>query len=102
MRRLDTRNAVCPCGESDPRCLEKHHIAGRKHHGDTAFVCCNCHRKLSDRQLDHPSNELGQDAKPAAIGHYLLGLSDLMAMQSKTLAEFGILLIEQANKQGVK
>jgi len=102
IRRLETRNAVCACGESDPRCLDKHHIASRKHHGDTAFVCCNCHRKLSDQQLDHPRDELGQDANLAAIGHYLLGLANLMAMQSEAFVRFGTWLIEHANKQGEK
>ncbi len=90
-RRLGTRkpNCVC-CNESNPFCLELHHIAGRKHHDDVSIVCRNCHRKLTDQQHDHvppispePSGEI------ATTAHYLLGLSDLLAMVVETLRKFG-------------
>ena len=48
------RNAFCiVCLEDDARCLELHHIAGRKFADDVVVVCCNCHGKLSDMQKDH-------------------------------------------------
>ena len=53
-RRLRTRNPMClGCGESDPFCLELHHLAGQKTHDDVGIVCRNCHRKLSNEQCDH-------------------------------------------------
>ncbi|MCG8085691.1 MAG: hypothetical protein JAZ13_08245 [Candidatus Thiodiazotropha taylori] len=98
LRALGTRTPVCvECGEDNSVCLEEHHIAGRKYHEDTALVCRNCHRKLSDLQLDHdplweqnPQNELVKN------GHYLLGLGDLLELLSKRLREFGHFLIKDA------
>jgi len=96
-RRLGTRNPSCvACGERDPRCMELHHVAGRKHHDDTAIVCKNCHRKLSDQQLDHPSDEAGRNPLLATIGHYLMGLADLFRLLAESLIEFGKWLIDQA------
>ena len=89
-------NAKCSlCTEHDPRCLELHHIAGRKHHDDLVPVCRNCHRKLSDTQRDHsPPVDISNPLE--VIGHYLLGLADLFAMLAKRMAEFGHELIELA------
>ena len=79
----------CSCGEPDPRCLELHHIAGRKNHDDTVPVCRNCHRKLSDSQLDHPPSTGAPRDRPTIIGHYLLGLADLFRLIADRLVEFG-------------
>lgn len=103
LRTLGTRTPVCvECGEDNSVCLEEHHIAGRKYHEDTAIVCRNCHRILSDKQLDHaplvspkPENNL------AKIGHYLLGLCDLLALVIKTLREFGNSLISNSEFEAV-
>jgi hypothetical protein len=76
--------------------LELHHIAGRRHGDDLAIVCRNCHRKLSDKQRDHVSPGLVESvAPPANIGHYLLGLADLLAMIVEALRKFGAWLIAQ-------
>jgi hypothetical protein len=92
-RRLGTDHPVCViCGCADWRCLELHHIAGQKHHGDLAIVCRNCHRILSDDQCDHPP-VLEEDS---IIGRYLIGLADLLAMIASRLKEFGLFLIEMA------
>ena len=97
-RKLGTRNPVCVCcGHDDPFALELHHIAGRNHHDDVAIVCRNCHRRLSDNQLDHPEDRDGQDTMLATIGHYLMGLADLFRMLAETLLEFGKALIDLAN-----
>ena len=45
--------ACIVCTESDPRCLELHHIAGRGFAPDCVIACRNCHAKLSDMQRDH-------------------------------------------------
>jgi hypothetical protein len=94
-RRLGTRNPRCTlCSETDPRCMEKHHIAGCEFDPDIALVCRNCHRKLSDDQLDHP--RLEQDApveQHTAFGHFLLGLCDLLMMIIQSLREIGEWLI---------
>ena len=97
-RRLGTRNPLCVvCSESDPRCLEGHHIAGAKHHRDVIIVCRNCHRKLTDQQFDHvPTTVLRASADLEAIGRYLLGLSDQYAMTAETLQFFGELLLNES------
>ncbi len=100
-RRLGTYDAVCVvCGESNPHCLQlhqQHHLAGRKYSDDTAALCLNCHKKVTDAQLDHP--DPAAKAKPThleVIGRYLLGLAELFEMLAQRLREFGSLLIEAA------
>jgi hypothetical protein len=97
-RRLGTHAPICVgCAETDARCIEDHHIAGRELHAETGQVCRNCHRKLSDDQLDHaPRNQAKPVGQLAVIGHYLLGLCDLLAMVVDTLRQFGEWLIGQA------
>lgn len=97
-QRLGTRTPVCTtCDETNPHCLELHHIAGRKYHDDTVIQCRNCHRKLSDSQLDHLSPQAtGPDAQLVVIGRYLLGLADWFALLVERLREFGAWLIELA------
>lgn len=97
-RRLRTREPVCvSCGESDPFCLELHHLAGRKHHDDVGIVCRNCHRKLTDQQHDHvPATVPEADGKLAAIGRYMLGLADLFAMIVNALRQFGSWLMQES------
>lgn len=96
-RRLGTSNPVCvTCPESDPFCLELHHLAGRKHYDDLAIVCRNCHRKLTEQQKDHvPEGQTESRGALETIGHYLLGLADLLVMVAKALREFGAKLLAQ-------
>lgn len=99
-RRLSTREPSCVCcNESNPFCLELHHIAGRKYHEDLSIVCRNCHRKLTDQQLDHlPLTKTEPTGEMAAIGNYLLGLSDLLAMVVETLRRFSKLLLDNSKR----
>lgn len=97
LRRLGTRHPACiVCGENDPRCMELHHIAHIRHHEDTAIVCRNCHRKLSDAQRDHVSDRPDQEPALATTGHYLMGLADLFKLMAGTFARLGASLIQQA------
>jgi len=100
LRRLGTQNPVCvTCGESHPAVFENHHIAGRKYHDDQALVCVNCHRKLTDKQRDHsPQGPTPVASQSARMGHYLLGLADLLAMVVHALRRFGALLISQSSQ----
>ena len=98
-RRLGTRNPMCVvCGESDPFCLELHHIAGQKHDDDVCIVCRNCHRKLTNQQLGHTGggNAAPGDSMLATIGRYLYGLCDLLVLVLNTLREFAKWLIESS------
>ena len=97
-RRLGTHEPRCViCGETDPRCLEEHHIAGRGYHNDTAVVCRNCHRKLSDDQRDHPPRDKSKPLDQlTAVGHFLLGLCDFLIAIALRLREFGHSLIAEA------
>ena len=95
LEKLGTQHPACNlCGESDHRCLEAHHIAGRQWAPEMAIVCRNCHRKLSDEQRDHPQ-PLGSDPSVLeTIGHFLLGLADQLALAADKLREFGAYLLD--------
>jgi hypothetical protein len=89
-RRLGKRDPSClGCGESNPFCLELHHVAGQKHHDAVGIVCRNCHRKLTDQQHDHTPSATEFRGQDAAIGHYLLGLADFLLMVVNALRKFG-------------
>jgi hypothetical protein len=95
--RLGRNDAQCPyCGEADARCLELHHIAGRKFDDETIPVCRNCHRKLSDMQRDHPRPLHDDPGWMERLGHLLLGLADLLALAVAKLKELAVFLIEKA------
>ena len=99
LERLGTNNPICVlCGETDWRCLELHHIAGKPFDGALAIVCRNCHRKLSDLQKDHPQPVSAPPDPFEGIGHFLLGLADLFALLVEKLREFGHDLISRAGK----
>ncbi len=99
-RRLEALGTNSPhcgtCDESDDRVLEAHHVAGRKNDPATVIVCRNCHRKVTDDQEDHPSFDKAADPMLQAIGHFLLGLADLLRLAIEKLSEFGHALIERA------
>lgn len=100
LRRLGTKTPICVgCGESDPAVLDLHHIAGRAHHDDVAILCANCHRKESDKQRDHCSvPSPAAESASAKLGHYLMGLGDLMCEVGPTLREFGTRLIKESKR----
>jgi hypothetical protein len=104
LTRLGHRNPRCVvCGEDFPKCLEAHHIAGRKYDDATEFVCLNCHQKLSDAQLDHPRAPEREITREERIGYFLLGLADLFEKLIKKLKEFGAYLLaddRSANAKG--
>jgi hypothetical protein len=96
-RRLGTDNPVCCCcGETNLHYLEAHHIAGRAFGNEIAVVCIYCHRKLTDAQKDHPAALTAQPGILERVGHYLLGLGDLLMAVATTLKDFGAALIELA------
>jgi len=96
LERLGTNNPICVlCGENNWRCLELHHIAGKAFDDTLTIVCRNCHRKLSDRQKDYPQH-IGALSDPlTCVGHFLLGLADLLELLIVKLRDFGQLLTNQ-------
>ncbi len=100
LQRLDSSDPRCArCGENDPHCLERHHIAGRAYDDRTTIVCRNCHRKLSDLQCDHPAQIGDAPSIHEQIGHFLLGLADLFTILIDMCRQFGNLLIAYAKDQ---
>ena len=85
------------CGYRDDRALELHHVAGRKHDDVTVILCRNCHRVVSDDQLDHPVATKNADRQLVAIGNFLLGLADMLRIIVEKLLEFGRILIGKAD-----
>jgi len=99
LEQLGTNHPVCvACGEDDWRCLEDHHIAGRKFDHECATLCRNCHRKVSDDQKGHPKKLAKESIKTESIGHFLLGLADLFALLVIKLRAFGHELIQAARR----
>lgn len=68
------------CGETDVRCLEDHHYAGRSDDQSQVIVCSNCHCKLSDGQYDNPpwSND-------NTVSRRFHGLADLLRLAAENL-----------------
>jgi hypothetical protein len=90
LKKLGTDHPACSmCGETDWRCLELHHIAGRKRDPATVLLCANDHLRMSDDQKDHPLSIGGDDRLLDQIGHFLLGLADMLRLIAERLAEFG-------------
>ncbi len=98
LERLGSDGPRCvSCGEEDWRCLEFHHISGRAYGEEGVVVCRNCHRKLSDPQKDHPPGlTAAQPPLLERVGHYLLGLADLLGMLVALMRVYGSQLIEAA------
>lgn len=95
--RLGGKDKLCiHCGEDDVRCLELHHLAGQKYHDDVVPLCRNCHRKISDMQLDHPDDLEAAIPLMFSIGRYLMGVADFILMIAYRLKEFGEQLIAWA------
>ena len=100
LEKLGSNNPVCTvCGETDWRCLELHHIAGKDHGEELAIVCRNCHRKLSDTQKDYPQKMRSESSVLEALGYYFLGQSDLQELMVAKLREGGRMLIQAAQKR---
>jgi hypothetical protein len=60
--------------------MEKHHVADHARDQTTVYVCRNCHAKVSDDQKDHPAFDPDADPTLDSIGHFLLGLADLLIL----------------------
>lgn len=99
-RRLEVLGSNEPrcgmCGEDDWRCLELHHVADHGRDEATARICRNCHRKVSDDQKDHPAFDPDADPMLDRIGHFLLGLADMLRLIVEKLYAFGLTLIDRA------
>lgn len=97
LEQLGTNDPRCgTCGETDDRCIEWHHVAGRRWDDGTVAICRNCHRAVSDDQKDHPRFNPAADPTLDSIGHFLLGLADLLRLIVDKLAALGLVLIERA------
>ncbi len=98
LQRLGSNDPRCVfCGEGDWCCLEFHHVSGHAYGEEGVVVCRNCHRKVSDPQKGHPPALT--DAQPVfleRVGHFLLGLADLLEMLVALIREYGRELIEAA------
>ena len=95
---VDTPRCI-ECGLDDVRCLEAHHIAGRKFDDTTVILCRNHHRILSDDQKDHPQLIGNEPTLHERVGHFLKGLADLFALLVAKLHEYGDELIAFAKRE---
>lgn len=99
-RRLEALGTSDPhcgiCGETDWRVMELHHVADHGRDDATVCICRNCHRKVSDDQKDHPAFNPTVDPVLDQIGHFLLGLADMLRLIVEKLVAFGLALIALA------
>lgn len=97
LEKLGTNYPICgTCGETDWRCMERSHVADHGRDKTTVCQCRNCHRKKSDTEKDHPAFNPNADPQLDKMGHFLLGLADLLILIIEKLYEFGHILIELA------
>jgi hypothetical protein len=97
LKELGTDRPFCAmCGETDWRCIELHHVAGRKRDSATVPLCANDHLRMTDDQLDYPRSMQADDQLLDKIGHFLLGLADMLRVIAEHLVEFGHALIARA------
>ena len=97
LEALGTNDPRCgTCGESRWQCIEEHHPSDHGREATTVLECRNCHRVLSDDQKDHPAFNANNEPMLDAIGHFLLGLADMLRMVIQKLYEFGKALIARA------
>ena len=97
---LGTNEPRCgTCGERDWRCIEQHHPSDYARDDTTVLMCRNCHRKVSDDQKGHPAFEPDADPMLDSIGHFLLGLADMLKIIFERLYVFGLALIDRASLQ---
>lgn len=92
----------CICGNADWRVLELHHVAAIGRDVATVIIiCANHHRILTDGQKDHPSFDPSAEPFLDKVGHFLLGMADMLKLIVEKLYEFGHGLIERAKPQAV-
>ena len=97
LEALGTNDPHCgTCGDTDWRVMELHHVADHDRDETTVCICRNCHRKVSDDQKDHPAFNSQSDPMLDRIGHFLLGLADMLRLSVEKLTAFGLALIDRA------
>jgi hypothetical protein len=97
LEKLGTNNPICgACGHKAWQALELHHVADHKRDEAKVILCRNCHRIVSDDQKDHPAFNPEADPQLDRIGHFMLGLADLLRIIFDKLNDFGRYLIERA------
>jgi len=81
LERLGSNDPQCLfCPEGDPCCLEQHHLSGKRFGQVLVTVCRNHHRKLSDKQKDHPPAGPGAPTPLERLGRLLLGIADALEL----------------------
>jgi hypothetical protein len=102
LERLGTNDPHCAiCGESDPCCLDLHHVGGRVF-ACLIIVCATHHRKLEEKKKAHPR----ASDEPTTLeyrGYLLLGIADFLEELPRfpltivaTVRETGLHLIDYA------
>src|SRR4051794_12530737 len=90
LEALGTNKPICTCGETHWACFDVHHPAGQEFDKNAKVpTCCNCHRKLTIDQKDHPAFR-SEDADPleAALHRLIrmaLGVADMLRLAADHL-----------------
>lgn len=86
---IDRGSYCIICGrQTDPRVVEKHHVAGRRNDDQTITVCPTCHAHLSLKQRSWPEWWTRDDNPPLLRAILLLlGLRDIIDLMSHNIDE---------------
>ena len=97
LEALGTNHPRCGmCGFNRWQAIEAHHPADHGRDEATVLLCRNCHRLVSDDQKDHPAFDPEANTMLDCIGHFLLGLADMLRHIVERLYTFGLALVERA------
>ena len=99
LKKLGTSHPCCAmCGDSDWRCIEQHHVAGRKRDAMTVLLCANDHLRMTDEQQDHPFTDEDADPVLVQISNFLRGLAEMLRLITERLIAFADELLERATQ----
>jgi hypothetical protein len=100
LEKLGTNNPICGiCGKNNWICIEQHHVASKRQDDVMVLLCANCHLETTDSQKGHPAFDPAADPFLSSVGHFLLGLADMLKIILDKLQEFGRQLIERAKSK---
>jgi hypothetical protein len=100
LRKLGTQTPQCVvCGGTHWEYLELHHVEGQAFGETLVILCRNCHRRLSDSQLEHPVLEAGADTDLTSIARLLHGFADLLLLVVEKLRDMATTILTHAQPQ---
>jgi len=97
LEKLGTNDPICGmCGDTNWWRIQLHHPGSQIRDDGVVLICANCHCDVTQDQKDHPEFDPSADPLLDKIGHFLVGLADMLKYIVERLYEFGHALIKRA------